>query len=79
MEYPNTFMKPIFIEIHAGKDVIDSIIKMAWRHQADISVLRGVGLVSNIDIHNPMTYVRPITFQGPVQMISLWYLHQSQL
>jgi hypothetical protein len=71
MVEPETYMKQIFLEIPAGYDVLESIIKMAWRHEADISVLRGYGLVSNITIHNSFSHTPPLTIEGPVQMTSL--------
>ncbi|XP_004491301.1 AT-hook motif nuclear-localized protein 28-like [Cicer arietinum] len=66
-----TSMKPILIEIPAGNDVVESLINMAWRHQADISVLRGFGMVSNITLCNPISHSPAFTYQGPFQMISL--------
>ncbi|AET00217.1 putative PPC domain-containing protein [Medicago truncatula] len=68
---PESFMKQIFIEISAGCDVVESIIKMAWRHQADISVMRGSGLVSNITIRNSTSHSPALTIEGPIKMMSL--------
>jgi len=41
-------MKQKFIEISPRYDVVESIIKMAWRHPAEISVLRSFGLGKNM-------------------------------
>ncbi|AET00226.1 putative PPC domain-containing protein [Medicago truncatula] len=71
MVEPQTLMKQIFIEIPAGYDVLESIIKMAWRHEADITVLRGFGIVSDITIHSSLSHTPPLTIEGPVQMTSL--------
>jgi hypothetical protein len=68
---PESFMKQIFIAISAGCDVVESIIKMALRHQADITVMRGSGLVSDITIRNSTSHFPALTIEGPVQMMSL--------
>jgi len=68
---PESFMKLIFIEISAGCDIVESIVKMAWRHQADISVMRGSGLVTDITIRNSTSHSPALTIEGPIQMISL--------
>ncbi|CAL5190480.1 unnamed protein product [Lathyrus oleraceus] len=68
---PETYMEPILIEIPAGEDVVESIIKTAWRHQADISVLRGFGLVSGITLLDSPSQNSPFTIRGECQMISL--------
>jgi len=68
---PESFMEQIFIEVSAGCDVVESIIKMAWHHQADISVMRGFGLVSDITIRNSTPHSSTLTIEGPVQMMSL--------
>jgi len=47
---PEIFMKQLFIEISAGYDVAESIVKMTWCYQADISVLRGFGLGKNMEL-----------------------------
>ncbi|XP_050908134.1 AT-hook motif nuclear-localized protein 28-like [Lathyrus oleraceus] len=71
MVEPETFMEPIFIEIPTGKDVVESIIKTAWRHQADISVLGGSGLVSEVMLLNSASLNSPFTIRGNLQMTSL--------
>jgi len=71
MVEPESFMKHIFIEIPAGYDVLESIIKMAWHHESDISILRGYGLVSDITIRDSISHTSPLTIEGPVQMMSL--------
>lgn len=68
---PETYMEPILIEIPAGEDVVESIIKTAWRHQADISVLRGYGLVSGVTLLDSGSQDSPFTIRGDCQMISL--------
>ncbi|XP_050908136.1 AT-hook motif nuclear-localized protein 28-like [Lathyrus oleraceus] len=71
MVEPEIFMEPIFIEIPAGKDVVESIIKTAWRHQADISVLKGSGLVSEVSLLNSASQNSHFTIRGHLQMTSL--------
>ncbi|KAL5101510.1 hypothetical protein RYX36_005837, partial [Vicia faba] len=68
---PETFMEPIFIEIPAGKDVVESIIKTARCHEADILVLRGSGLVSEVTLLNSACLNSPFTIRGNLQMTSL--------
>ncbi|XP_058746764.1 AT-hook motif nuclear-localized protein 28-like [Vicia villosa] len=68
---PENFMEHIFIEIPAGKDVIESIIKMAWRHQVDILVLKGSGLLSEVTLLNSAPLNSPFTIRGNLQMTSL--------
>ncbi|KAL5101512.1 hypothetical protein RYX36_005839 [Vicia faba] len=68
---PETYMEPILIKIPAGEDVVESIIKTAWRHQADISVLRGYGLVSGVTLLDSGSQDSPFTIRGDCQMISL--------
>ncbi|CAI8586713.1 unnamed protein product [Vicia faba] len=66
-----TFMKPIFIAIPAGEDVVESIIKTARCHEADILVLRGSGLVSEVTLLNSACLNSPFTIRGNLQMTSL--------
>ncbi|XP_058746766.1 AT-hook motif nuclear-localized protein 28-like [Vicia villosa] len=68
---PETFMEPILIKIPVGKDVIESIRKTTRCHQADILVLRGSGLVSEVTLLNSASLNSPFTIRGNLQMTSL--------
>ncbi|XP_058784335.1 AT-hook motif nuclear-localized protein 29-like [Vicia villosa] len=70
-EDPDTIMKMIHIKIPAGRDVVDSLINVAIRHQSNITVLGGVGLVSNITFHNSVSQAPAFTTDQSFQMTSI--------
>lgn len=70
-EDPDTIMKVILIKIPAGHDVIDSLINVSIQHQANITVLGGVGLVSNVTFHNSVSQAPTFTIHRSWQMTSI--------
>lgn len=70
-EDPGNIMKLIFIKIPVGHDVVDSLINVALHHQANITVLGGSGLVSDVTLHNSVSQAPAFTIYGSFQMISI--------
>jgi hypothetical protein len=48
-------MEPIFIQIHAGKDVAETLINLAQSRQAGMIVLSGSGPISNVILLDPVS------------------------
>ncbi|XP_058784327.1 AT-hook motif nuclear-localized protein 17-like [Vicia villosa] len=70
-EDTNTTMKQILIKIPAGNDVVESIVNVTLHHRANITVLKGSGLISDITFHNPVSHAYVFTLYGPFQMTSI--------
>lgn len=65
---PNILMEPIFIQIPAGNDVVETLINLAQSHQANITVLSGYGLVSNVTLVHPISRVPTFPIKGTLHM-----------
>ncbi|KAL5077563.1 hypothetical protein RYX36_016547 [Vicia faba] len=70
-EDTDTTEKPILIKISVGNDVVESIINVALVHQANITVLKGSGLICDLTFHDPVSHSYVFTLHGPFQMTSI--------
>lgn len=68
---PDNMMKWVVIKIPTGDDVVQSLINVALHHQANVSILGGFGLVSDVTLHNSVSQVPPLTISGSSQMTSM--------
>ncbi|XP_058784294.1 AT-hook motif nuclear-localized protein 28-like [Vicia villosa] len=68
---PNMLMEPVFIQIPAGNDVVETLINLARTHQANITVLSGSGLVSNVTILHPISRAPTFPIKATLHMISI--------
>ncbi|CAK8540987.1 unnamed protein product [Lathyrus sativus] len=71
-EDTQTFTELVGLEIPIGEDVVETIIKFAQQRQANITVSRGFGLISNVTLLDPISRVPLLPIEGPVHMTSLF-------
>ncbi|KAJ8751179.1 hypothetical protein K2173_016360 [Erythroxylum novogranatense] len=64
-------MKPAILEISAGFDVIDSIIKFARRNRTGVSVISATGSVSNVTLRHPVSHAASLSLHGPFNLLAL--------
>ncbi|KAL5077592.1 hypothetical protein RYX36_016576 [Vicia faba] len=64
-------MEPIFIQIPAGNDVVGALINLARSHRANITVLSGSGLVSNVTLLHSISRVPAFPIKETLHMVSL--------
>nr|XP_004491302.1 AT-hook motif nuclear-localized protein 28-like [Cicer arietinum] len=70
-ENNGSMMEAIVIEISAGKDIVETLINLAHTRQANLTILSGFGLVSDVTLLNPVSR-SPSFLKGPIfQMMSL--------
>ncbi|KAL5077564.1 hypothetical protein RYX36_016548, partial [Vicia faba] len=55
----------------AGNNVVESIINVALLHQANITVLKGSGLISDLTFHDLVSHAHVFTLHEPFQMPSI--------
>lgn len=70
-ENTDTLMEPILIEISAGKDVVETLINFAHCRQSSITVLSGIGPVSDVTLLNPLSRAPTFPMKGLFNMLSL--------
>ncbi|XP_058784345.1 AT-hook motif nuclear-localized protein 28-like [Vicia villosa] len=70
-EEPDNIMKWVVIKIPTGDDIVQSLINVALHHRANITILGGFGLVSDVTLHNSVSQVPPLTISGSSQMVSI--------
>ncbi|CAL5191433.1 unnamed protein product [Lathyrus oleraceus] len=71
-ENRETFTEVVTLQISAGEDIVENIIKYAQRRQTNIIVSRDFGLISNITFLDPVSRVPLLPIEGPVHMTSLF-------
>ena len=64
-------MKPVVLEISAGSDVVEEIIKYARKRRVGLIVLSGTGSVSTVTLRHPMPHAPAFPLRGPFSMVSL--------
>lgn len=67
----NMLMEPVFIQIPAGNDVVETLINLARTHQANITVLSGSGLVSNVTLLHPISRAPTFPIKATLHMMSI--------
>ncbi|KAK4764218.1 hypothetical protein SAY87_013656 [Trapa incisa] len=76
-------MKPVILEISAGSDIIEMVTNFARRRRLGVTLLSGMGTVSNVTLRHPMpshahaaSVAAPagslISLHGPFHLLSLW-------
>ncbi|XP_058766819.1 AT-hook motif nuclear-localized protein 17-like [Vicia villosa] len=71
-EDTQNFTELVGLEIPIGEDIVEHIIKYAQQRHANIRVLRGFGLISNVTILDPVTRDPLLPIEGPIHMTSLF-------
>ncbi|KAL5082681.1 hypothetical protein RYX36_011102 [Vicia faba] len=71
-EDTQNFTELVGLEIPIGEDIVEYITKYAQRRQANITVSRGFGLISNVTILDPVSREPLLPIEGPIHMTSLF-------
>ncbi|XP_050908145.1 AT-hook motif nuclear-localized protein 28 [Lathyrus oleraceus] len=71
MEHSAVDMENVVLEIPTGNDVVEAIINFARRHEANIDVMNGSGLVSDITLLEPDSRVPAFQLDGPFHVLSI--------
>ncbi|XP_057723362.1 AT-hook motif nuclear-localized protein 17-like [Arachis stenosperma] len=64
-------MRPVFIEIAEGVDIVEGLIDFAVHRRIGISILSGCGSISEAVIHNVLSSSLDIPIHGPFNLMSL--------
>lgn len=62
--------QPIILEIPPGTDIIQSVVQFALNHELYVSILGGLGHVSELDVCYPGTNALPVKISGTFQLVS---------
>lgn len=65
------FLEPIFLIVPGGTNIINSIMKFTRDKNVSISVHHASGLISEVNLLNPVSPADDLTFRGNLQMTSL--------
>ncbi|PSR90137.1 AT-hook motif nuclear-localized protein [Actinidia chinensis var. chinensis] len=72
-------MKPAFLEIAPGADIIEAVVQFARESHVGVSVISGSGVVSNVTLRHPASHAPSLTLDGPFNILSLNGTFLSQL
>ncbi|XP_054797642.1 AT-hook motif nuclear-localized protein 28-like [Prosopis cineraria] len=64
-------LKPVIIEISAGCDVVNELIKFAQSRDSGLTVLNGSGSVTNVTLSHTFSNAPSLTLHGTFTMLSL--------
>ncbi|XWS73655.1 hypothetical protein CRYUN_Cryun02cG0147300 [Craigia yunnanensis] len=64
-------MKPVILEISAGSDIIDTIIRFARRNRVGVTIASATGSVSNVTLRHPVSHAPALSLHGPFGLLSL--------
>ncbi|KAI4308181.1 hypothetical protein L6164_031282 [Bauhinia variegata] len=72
-------LKPAIIDVPAGSDVVETIVRFALHRNVSVTVLSGTGVLSNVRLRHPVSPNRYLSYTGQYPMLSLYgsYINNS--